>query len=245
MINKRAIILAAGEGKRLLGNSSPKCLLKINNETILKRLLKQLLLFEIYDITIVVGYNKEDILNEINLLNIKKYIKIIENEKYKEDINILSLERGIDNIIKSFYLIEADCVFKNKCFELVTDNKYRDKSVWCSIGNFQKNQTGGIIREVDSKVEDIKIVKKYEDSYKKYKKMIGLLKVGEQEINLYHEYLAEACKKSIKQYYHVPWIQNIVNLNSYLCKFKYDDAFSFNTRQEYEKMKKEIENEIN
>ncbi|SVE55356.1 uncharacterized protein METZ01_LOCUS508210 [marine metagenome] len=54
----RVIVLAAGQGKRLgtLNNGYPKCLLKINGETLIERLLNQFSLLKIDDITIVVGY---------------------------------------------------------------------------------------------------------------------------------------------------------------------------------------------
>ena len=57
----KAIILAAGKGSRLYPISSkvPKGLLKINNQTIIDRLINQLLGVNIQDITIVTGYQSK------------------------------------------------------------------------------------------------------------------------------------------------------------------------------------------
>lgn len=243
MTTNRAIILAAGEGKRLLNNSCPKCLLKINNETILTRLLNQLFSFGINDITIVVGYEKEKILKEISVFGNK--IKTVDNRRYKEDTNILSLKITMDDHLSPCYIIEADCVFRNECFEMLTQDEYEDKSIWCSIGSFQGHKSGGILKESDGKVTDIKIVKKYDESLKDYRKMIGMLKIGKKEIDLYYKYLVEYCDSSIKQYYHNPWIDNISRLESYLCDFPVGYAYSFNTPEEYVIVTKAFENEIN
>jgi len=61
----KAIILAAGKGTRLypLTLNKPKGLLKIGNETILDRLVDQFRECGINDILIVVGYQKEIIMN--------------------------------------------------------------------------------------------------------------------------------------------------------------------------------------
>lgn len=59
----KAIILAAGEGKRLrpLTNGTPKSLVKIWGQSLLERQLAQLTKFGIDDITVVTGYCKEKI----------------------------------------------------------------------------------------------------------------------------------------------------------------------------------------
>ncbi|MDA9357672.1 phosphocholine cytidylyltransferase family protein [Candidatus Thioglobus sp.] len=61
----KAIILAAGKGTRLypITLNKPKGLLEIGNETILDRLVNQFLDCGINDILIVVGYQKEAIIN--------------------------------------------------------------------------------------------------------------------------------------------------------------------------------------
>ena len=57
----KAIILAAGKGSRLfpLTLNIPKGLLRIGNETIMDRLIRQLKIVGIVDILIVVGHHKE------------------------------------------------------------------------------------------------------------------------------------------------------------------------------------------
>ena len=61
-------------------------------------------------------------------------MKIVENDNYKKDTNILSLCLAIKNSISPFYLFEADCIFEDKCFDFIFDNSFKNKSVWFSKG---------------------------------------------------------------------------------------------------------------
>ena len=58
---KNAIILAAGYGMRMvpLSVEQPKALIKIQNEVLIERMIKQLHEANVFDIKIVVGFMKE------------------------------------------------------------------------------------------------------------------------------------------------------------------------------------------
>ena len=63
----KAIICAAGEGKRLMPNTSnnPKCLLKVGGKTILEYMLDNLSKCGVKDVIIVLGYKKDVVINKI------------------------------------------------------------------------------------------------------------------------------------------------------------------------------------
>ena len=57
---RRAVILAAGPGLRMVPiNNTPKALLTIGGESLIERLINQLHRTGIYNIAVVVGYQKE------------------------------------------------------------------------------------------------------------------------------------------------------------------------------------------
>ena len=99
----RVIILAAGQGKRMLPltKTQPKCLLPFYGSTILNRLLNQLNCIGINDITIVIGYQGEQIIEAVK--NSKLNVTLIKNYKYKEDINIFSLALALKRDCSPFY----------------------------------------------------------------------------------------------------------------------------------------------
>ena len=113
------VILAAGMGTRLmpLTKDIPKALLKINNVTLLERMIKNCIQADITKFIIIVGYNGEKVEKLSKSLEDKYNIKIktIRNEKYditntsvstylastyieKEDLDDFILVNG-DNVV--------------------------------------------------------------------------------------------------------------------------------------------------
>ncbi len=105
------IIPAAGLGKRLK-SVGPKCLVQINNETILARQLRLIhKIFHYYEVIVVGGY-------QINKL--KKYtnnqVKLISNDDY-ENTNVLhSIHLGLQKIkTNRAIIIYGDLIFNKEC----------------------------------------------------------------------------------------------------------------------------------
>ncbi len=235
----KIIILAAGRGNRMLPltETVPKPLLRIGSETIIGRLLRQLRRCSHADIVIVVGHKKEKIYDEIKKTGITD-IKIIENPIYSEDINIYSLYLAVSQGIYPFVVIEGDIIFEDDCIKYMLDQCMRERSIWFTNGYFQNWQYGGILKsDKQGQILDIQIVKKYQEKYKVYKKLVGVTKVGEKEINTYYKALDEYCKKGIKQYYLTPWIENLERLTCSECDLSNYKVISINTPFEYKKTK--------
>lgn len=110
---KNAIILAAGQGIRMIpiNNTIPKAMLEINNEIIIERLIKQLNDAGIFDITIVVGFMKEEFDYLIDMYN----VKLVVNTEYYTKNNLHSLDL-VRNKIKNTYIIPCDLYFKKNPF---------------------------------------------------------------------------------------------------------------------------------
>ena len=68
----QAVILAAGEGKRVrpLTRSRPKALLPVANRPIIGYVIEALLKNGIRDIVVVVGYRKEQVIRFLNELDV-------------------------------------------------------------------------------------------------------------------------------------------------------------------------------
>ncbi len=108
-----AVILAAGESSRF---GTPKLLFEVNNKTFLEHILTNSNVPEINEVILVLGYNSEKIIPELNTTN----IKIVINHNYK-DGQLSSFKTGIrklnpDN--KGILMILVDHPF-------VTKNTYK------------------------------------------------------------------------------------------------------------------------
>ena len=231
----KAIILAAGRGTRFNGSVIPKCLLEVNNETPLERLLFQLKSSGIQSITIVLGYEANMIIDKIKNLNYD--IDYVFNKRFEEDTNIYSLRLALEEDLEPFLLLESDCVFSDESFNTIVSQTSTGLSTWFTCGMFNSSQNGGIIKSNSRGiVEDIKIVSDYHEDHSRYMKMIGALIVASKEVDRYYEYLINYSDKNLKQYYHKPWIDNLHRLSSVSVDLPENQVFSFNTIDEYNMM---------
>ncbi len=108
---KRAIILAAGEGKRLrpVTANMPKPLIKVNGVRFTDTIINALKSNGIHEIIIVAGYKKECV---YEVYKDDPDIRIIENPYYMDGNNITSIYVAKDYLPGSF-VIEGDQIIKN------------------------------------------------------------------------------------------------------------------------------------
>lgn len=242
------IILAAGQGARMgkLTSNLPKSLMPFGSDSVIVRLLKQILDFYEGDITVVVGYMRDQVKNTL-IKNFGNRVNIVENNQYQNDVNILSLYKAIEfqQNPDSFFVFEADCVFDRYAMEKIFSAKLRDFSSWFTIGAFKRSMVGGIVKSDKHKnVYDLKIVKKYEKQYKNYNKLIGVLKVGSNEAKAYINFLNKEIQRTTRQYYLAPWINNLELLSCLETELGANHADAFNTADAYYKALNMFDNEV-
>ena len=109
---KRAVILAAGFGSRMMPATAdrPKPMVTVNGTRIIDTLLDALTAAGIRDITIVRGYKKER-MDELR----EKYpfVTLIDNDVYDSTNNISSAMLVLDRLKDGCYLCEADLYISN------------------------------------------------------------------------------------------------------------------------------------
>lgn len=122
----QAIILAAGMGKRLkeLTEHNTKCMVRVNGETLIERMLRQLDALALERIVIVVGYKQEVLRSYIQKLSSKTPIVFIENNVYDRTNNIYSLYLAKDYLLETdTLLLESDLIFEDAVLEALIYDK--------------------------------------------------------------------------------------------------------------------------
>jgi choline kinase len=118
----KAVILAAGRGTRIrsLHGEHPKCLIEVDNTTILDHQLDALSMVGISDVAIVVGYEKEQIIAHVNARRLlTQRIHFIENPVFASTNNIFSLWLALDWLRgDSFIVLNADVIFDPEILNL-------------------------------------------------------------------------------------------------------------------------------
>ena len=125
----KAIIMAAGVGKRLLGlnMNKPKCLLTAGSETLIRRSVNLLVNKGISDITVIVGYEADLIRNEL-----KNDVAYFENPHFLTTNSIMSLWYAKDLLEDNVLLLNGDLYYEH------------------DILDYAKNQTNPVVMLADS-----------------------------------------------------------------------------------------------
>ncbi|MCK5339829.1 MAG: phosphocholine cytidylyltransferase family protein [Desulfobulbaceae bacterium] len=121
-----ALLLAAGTGSRLspLTDMTPKCLVSVNEISILERLIHSLQVHNFKRLVVVVGHQADCIRNFLGTRSGGMEITYITSPLYKTTNNIYSLWLARKAIDEPFLLIESDLVFAP---EMLKDMLYPDR----------------------------------------------------------------------------------------------------------------------
>ena len=201
-----AIILAAWMGKRLkeLTKNNTKCMVKVNTETLIERMLHQIEKTNIKEIIMVVWYKWKELQNYIETLCIKTPIKYIENNVYDKTNNIYSLSLAKNYLCDDDSIIfESDIIFEDSVLkQLIEDprenlalvDKYEPRMDWTCLKVWDNDQIQSFIswnkfqfNEVDSYFKTVNIYKFSKSFSTKY--YVPFLNAYEQALweNEYYE----------------------------------------------------------
>lgn len=127
----QAIILAAGMGKRLgdLTQNNTKCMIKVNEVTLIERLLHQLENLQhpssLSRIVIVTGYEGQRLKDYISTLGINLPIKYVDNPIYATTNNIYSLYLAKNYLLEEDTLLfESDLIFEDSVIERLVQHPH-------------------------------------------------------------------------------------------------------------------------
>jgi choline kinase len=122
----KAIILAAGNGKRLspYTNEIPKCLLDLDGITMLENQLNNIRQYGIDDVVIVTGYKFDKIEQFLkNYDSLGMRIKTIYNPFYRETNSLVSLWIARGEMNQDLVVMNGDDVFEFDLLEKILDAK--------------------------------------------------------------------------------------------------------------------------
>ena len=110
---RRAVILAAGKGNRLLPLTAelPKCLVEVGGQPLLERALHALASQGVAEAVIVVGYKGEVVRERIGACFAGVDIRYVEAPDFETTNNVRSLWDARDCLDQDVLLLEADVVF--------------------------------------------------------------------------------------------------------------------------------------
>ena len=131
------VILASGMGTRL-NKKMPKCLVSINNKTLLERIINA---SQGFDKVIVVGGYKINLIKKI--INNKKNIYIVNNRDFKTTNMVESFFKAYRKINNDVIITYSDILFDQSLFKQMTSfnkNHLLLKSNWRQIWRLRMSE---------------------------------------------------------------------------------------------------------
>lgn len=173
----KALILAAGFGSRLrpLTDEIPKCMVKVNEMSIIDRQILNLKENGINEIYIVTGYKEEILINHLNEKFNDLDIKIISNKEYDKTNNMYSLNLVNEFLAnKSFIMMNSDVFFEKEIITELIKNNYENLIV-TEKGNYNDESMKIIVED-----EFINHISKKVSKEEAYGTSIDVYKFGEE-----------------------------------------------------------------
>ena len=212
----QAIILAAGMGKRLgeFTKDNTKCMVKMNGECIIDRLLKQLSRLDLKRVVIVVGYEGCKLIEHIG----DRYsdclkIEYVENVIYDKTNNIYSLALAKEQMQEDdTLLIESDLVFDDSMLQLLVENGQPNLAL---VAKYESWMDGTVVC-IDDENNIVNFVPKAAfryDDVDKYYKTVNIYKFSKEFSRTKYVPFLEAYTKAVgnNEYY-----ENVLRVITFL-----------------------------
>ena len=212
----QAIILAAGMGRRLgeYTKDNTKCMLPVNGVRLIDRLLTQLSKQELNRVVVVVGYQRQNLIDYIgHRYDDQLKIEYVENPIYDKTNNIYSLALAKDKLQEDdTLLIESDLIFDDGMFKLLTDNPYPNLAL---VAKYETWMDGTMVR-IDSENNIVNFVPKAAFDYNEtdnYYKTVNIYKFSREFSQTKYVPFLEAYSKAVgnNEYY-----ENVLRIISFL-----------------------------
>jgi len=188
----KAIILAAGVGKRIRSvTDDPKCLLNINEKTLIQRYLETFEDLNIRDVRVVIGYKKERIKESLRKISFSGEIEFVENKGYEKG-SILSLWEGIKDIMDDIILMDADVYFEREVLRRLIESPFKN----CLIIDTTSESRG---EEVMAGVRDDKIMaleRGLKADFDLIGEWVGFIKISKSGVEILKEIVKEVIEKT-------------------------------------------------
>lgn len=122
---KRAVILAAGAGRRIatMGWTKPKCLLPCPGGTLLDSMLGNLAAIDVREVTVVVGF-EQDLVRQCARRH-ERRVEFVENTDFATTNTAYSLALVRDRLCGDCYYLNADVWFAGTAIERLANCKRR------------------------------------------------------------------------------------------------------------------------
>lgn len=133
-------------GKRLgeLTQNNTKCMVEVNGQKLIDRVLAQLKQLKLNRVVIVVGYKGRELINYLGSNDYGLKIEFVENPVFDKTNNIYSLALAKDKLQEDdTLLIESDLIFSDRLIPMIANHPYPDLAM---VAKYETWMDGTMVR---------------------------------------------------------------------------------------------------
>ncbi len=215
----------------------PKSLLRVGNRLVLDWLLEPIIARTDGDVVVVTGYGAQRVDRYLESHYGDRIVRA-HNERYEEDVNILSVETGVDALQhpeRGYLVVETDMLVEGSVWDRIfATTKADPASYWVCKGVYGPALTGGIVHALGGgTIDAIDYQPTYDPRFDGWPKMLGMMIVGPQEVAADRRLRREAISETVAQYYLMPWLKGLGELHCRVLQLDDELALTFNTHSEF------------
>ena len=127
----KAVILSAGQGKRLLPLTAdcPKCILPVRDRSLIEWQIDELAKCGINQVSVVLGFRADKVERLLRGRYDAPRVKTIYNDAYAVSDNLVSCWAARDEMCSDFVLLNGDTLFEAAVMQLLLDTQYHPVTV--------------------------------------------------------------------------------------------------------------------
>ena len=185
----QAIILAAGMGKRLgeVTKNNTKCMVEVNGEKLIDRVMTFLSHLDLRRIVIVVGYQAKNLVDYVGKKYSQLNVEFVENPIYDKTNNIYSLALAKEKFKEDdTVLLESDLIFEEAMLKKMVDNHQPNIAL---VAKYEQWMDGTMVT-IDEDCNILNFISKKafrQEELDTYYKTVNIYKFSKDFIN--HQYL--------------------------------------------------------
>ena len=211
----QALMLAAGMGKRLkeFTKDNTKCMVKVNGEMLIDRVVSLLSRLNVSRLVVVTGYKGEALRQHLESIRGDLEIEYVDNPEYYRTNNIYSLWLAKDKLQEEdTLLLESDLIYDYSLIEAIAHNSEPNLAL---VAKYETWMDGTMV-QIDKDCNIVNFVPKKAFDYKyadTYYKTVNIYKFSKEfSINKYVPFL-EAYIKAVgnNEYY-----ENVLSIITFL-----------------------------
>jgi choline kinase len=233
MITSHAIVLAAGEGRRLLPftERQPKCFSDIEGVTILENALQHFASHGVTTVSIVVGHLQKNILDKIGESYLGMTIKYVSNLDYRTTNSMYSLYLALLTLNEPVWVLEGDVFFTGSVLDLTVTGDFAwfaDSSIRDIDGAYLRAGEGGIVTSLEI-IRDLKLLREG------HHKSMGLLHLTDAGVIKLTDWLAVGVRQDkANLYYDLIVAEHLHEYPIHIVDAKGNKWFEIDTNEDLE-----------